>query len=259
MGIFFQPYSEGCCLCGSTDQLSGEHKIKASLLRGVFGASKMTIGREEADGTTFRTAQGPKSKEFHFDAKLCQTCNSERTQSADVEFARFHQRVEELAAAKAQLEDVFQDNRYQIGSQAHLDVCRYFAKLLCCHLGDIKGPRSKVMSDFVGGNSDRNPIKLRVDEDWLYPKMVQATGLDQYAAHGGLTVLGDRKTLQPLRFHSTLTVGSIRYVYSKELCRLERLELRLLFSDFHDWCSQNIRKASLEPISEDERSGLGLD
>lgn len=45
MGIFFEPYQEGrCCLCGSDDSLTGEHKIKASALRKIFGKDSMVIG-----------------------------------------------------------------------------------------------------------------------------------------------------------------------------------------------------------------------
>ena len=51
---FAPPLTSQCCLCGSTEALSGEHKIKASALRGVFGKQGMVIGRP---GEAYRYAQ----------------------------------------------------------------------------------------------------------------------------------------------------------------------------------------------------------
>ncbi|HHT7520271.1 TPA: hypothetical protein ACT1UU_003971, partial [Klebsiella oxytoca] len=83
MEIFFKSYqTEGCCLCGSSGSLTGEHKIKASALRKIFGSNAMVIGDFD-DGGILRTAQGPKSKAFHFSARMCSLCNGSRTQPAD--------------------------------------------------------------------------------------------------------------------------------------------------------------------------------
>ena len=77
MGIWFEPFREQqCCLCGSTDRLTGEHKFKASALKALFKGSPMVVG--QFDGTsTPRNAQGPKSEALHFAARLCANCNSE--------------------------------------------------------------------------------------------------------------------------------------------------------------------------------------
>src|SRR3546814_6636544 len=70
MGIFFEPYqAEGCCLCGAGEALTGEHKIKASTLREIFGRDAMTIGNFD-DESIRRLAQGPKSRAFHFSARM---------------------------------------------------------------------------------------------------------------------------------------------------------------------------------------------
>nr|WP_319949498.1 hypothetical protein [uncultured Shimia sp.] len=91
MGIHFKTYlPENCCLCGATEDLSGEHKIKATAIRAEFGADKMVIGRFGESIENVRNVQGAKSKNLHFEAKICRKCNSERTQAADREFDRFH-------------------------------------------------------------------------------------------------------------------------------------------------------------------------
>src|SRR3546814_5346604 len=90
MGMFFDPYqAEGCCVCGAGEALTGEHKIKASALREIFGRDAMTIGNFD-DESIRRLAQGPKSRAFHFSARMCGACNGSRTQAADHEFDRFH-------------------------------------------------------------------------------------------------------------------------------------------------------------------------
>ncbi|HEY4466705.1 MAG TPA: SEL1-like repeat protein [Klebsiella sp.] len=44
MGIFFEPYqAASCCLCGSDEALTGEHKIKALALRKIFGKNARVI------------------------------------------------------------------------------------------------------------------------------------------------------------------------------------------------------------------------
>lgn len=63
MDPFAPPLTSQCCLCGSTEALSGEHKLKAAALRSEFGAQPMVIGRP---GERYRHAQSPSSKQFHF-------------------------------------------------------------------------------------------------------------------------------------------------------------------------------------------------
>ncbi len=45
MGFFFEPYqTDCCCLCGSPESLTGEHKVKASALRKIFGRDGIDFG-----------------------------------------------------------------------------------------------------------------------------------------------------------------------------------------------------------------------
>ena len=63
--------------------------LRSNLTVIKFGSEKMVIGRFGESNEDVRNVQGPKSKNLHFDAKVCRTCNSERTQAADREFDRF--------------------------------------------------------------------------------------------------------------------------------------------------------------------------
>src|SRR3546814_40803 len=130
MGIFFEPYqAEGCCLCGAGEALTGEHTIKASALREIFGRDAMTIGNFDDDSIR-RLAQGPKSRAFHFSARMCGACNGSRTQAADHEFDRFHALVSSFLSEGRDPSSVFSLPQYTSGSEAYLNVFRYFAKLL---------------------------------------------------------------------------------------------------------------------------------
>lgn len=259
MGILFATNApENCCLCGATEYLSGEHKIKASAIRAEFGADKMVIGRFGKSFENVRSVQGPKSKHLHFDAKICRKCNSERTQAADREFDMFH------TLARAKLEDgkdpisVFELDQYAEGSPAYQNVFRYFAKLLCCHIGSIQGPRPVRLARFALSELDANCIWLSIDRDVVHQEFSQAHGEHQYAGHGGLVVYGHKKTGSATGFHSTLTIGPVRYVYFMRFSWAEQLELCLLHPKFHEWLKTKTVESVEHPLSEEERRRLGL-
>jgi len=103
-------------LCGSIGELTGEHKVKASAIRSQFKTEKMVIGVSGDAERKFRPAQGPKSKEFHFESRICKQCNNRRTQPADREFDQFHSRVETLHREKRRLDL----SRFDAAPVAHL-------------------------------------------------------------------------------------------------------------------------------------------
>lgn len=259
MGLTFFPFQQNvCCLCGSTKDLSGEHKIKASLLRKEFGASQMVIGRSSNSTERMRSAQSPKSKALHFKARICASCNSHRTQAADREFDKFHRIVQEFFSTGDDPKRVFDSDRYATGSKAYLNVFRYFAKLLCCHMADSCAPRSRHMSNFALGQVNANCVWLDIDRDWSYTQASAVLGPHQYAAHGGLLIFSDKKSGSPNAFHSTLTLGSVRYVFFSRLNWIERLELRIDHQDFYEWCRARGRETMDHPMSEQDRLMLGL-
>lgn len=218
----------------------------------------MVIGRFGENVENVRNVQGPKSKNLHFQSKICHKCNSERTQAADREFDRFHLLVRATLEAGKEPVSIFELNNYAEGSPGYLNVFRYFAKLLCCHIGDVQGPRPIRLARFAISEFDANCVALSIDRDVVHQQFSQVHGAHQYAAHGGLVVYGHKKTGGATCFHSTLTIGPVRYVYSMRLGLAERFELHFLHPRFHQWVKSKIAEAIDRPMSEVERHRLGL-
>jgi hypothetical protein len=245
-------------LCGSPKDLTGEHKIKASALRAEFGADPMVIGRFGDPAGHLKLAQSVKSRAFHFTARICGPCNTARTQAADREFHHFHQVARVLIRQGINPKLAFNDKRYVVGSESYLNVFRYFAKLLCCHLAELGAPRPLHMSRFALGQTRINCVWLDVDEDWTFKQTLFEFGPHQYAAHGGLVVYGDKQTRFPKAFHSTLTIGPLRYIFFSRLNWFERLELRLSHRKFFNWCRAQVQKAMDQPLPAADLLRLGL-
>jgi hypothetical protein len=260
VGLTLAPYTPGtCCLCGAAQNLTGEHKIKASAIRSEFGTGDtLAIRRFGETADRLRYAQSPKSKAFHFEARLCHACNSERTQGTDLEFDRFHAAAKSLLGEGRDPREVFLDSRYAQGSEPYLKVFRYFAKLLCCHTADVGAPRRIHVANFALGSASANCVWLSIDEDWTYRQAASELGPFQYAAHGGLVVYGDKETGNANAFHSSLTIGAVRYVFFSRLNWLERLELKFGYPEFYQWCRANVAAAKDAPLSDEERLALGL-
>ncbi|MEP5633930.1 MAG: hypothetical protein ABJP79_18790 [Tateyamaria sp.] len=89
---FLKRGQDECLLCGSVGALTGEHKIKASLLKSEFGKRHMVM----AGKSTPKILQSPRSKSAHFDAKICRECNSSRTQKGDRAFDQLHMELMRL-------------------------------------------------------------------------------------------------------------------------------------------------------------------
>ena len=200
----------------------------------------MTIGT--------RAAQGPKSKAFHFAARVCKICNSSRTQAADKEFDRFSDMARSLLEEGASPSLAFQHNRYEINSVHYLNLFRYFAKILCCHMAELRLPRHIHMSRFAIGRANRNCVWLGVDEDWKYKEIVKVSGHQPYAAHGGLVIYAVKKTGRNVGFHSTLSVGRLRFVFFHKLTWPEKIAFLL---------SGNSMNAE-QDLSEEDHLDLGL-
>ncbi len=257
--IFFRPFeAEACCLCGSAKNLTGEHKIKASAIKAEFGSSKMVIGNFDVPDASIKAAQSPKSKAFHFEVRLCADCNGARTQAADREFDHFHTLASQLLANGEDPALAFEDERYKQHSVPFLNLFRYFAKLLCCHMAEVRAPRPVHMSRFAIGKVHTNCIWLLVDEDWSYKQAAQTLGKHQYAAHGGLVIYSKVKTGEANAFHSTLTVGPLRYVYHSRLNWFERMAIRLAHRPFREWCRNRARDADSANLSDTDKLKLGI-
>ncbi|MCM2463458.1 hypothetical protein HGO40_23810 [Pseudomonas sp. CG7] len=252
MGFFFEPYqADRCCLCGSAESLTGEHKVKASALRKIFGEDAMAIG--SFDGTSSpRSAQGPKSRAFHFSARICAPCNGSHTQGPDHEFDRFHASISEMLSQGKAPELVFSLPKYEVGSVRYLDVFRYFAKLLCCQVAESRGPRPLELSAFAVGKTDRNLVFLNIDADPTYEDFLSRFGEHQFAGHGGLMVCADSESRVPTSFRSSLSLGTVRYKFWVQYDAAVQAELQQFHPDFWGKCEVAYREAIKVPLSDDD-------
>ncbi|WP_230135432.1 hypothetical protein [Enterobacter cloacae] len=258
MEIFFKSYqTEGCCLCGSSGSLTGEHKIKASALRKIFGSNAMVIGDFD-DGGSLRTAQGPKSKAFHFSARMCSSCNGSRTQPADQEFDQFHTLVSSLISEGRDPSEVFNMPQYDLESEAYLNVFRYFSKILCCQIAEAGGPRPIEACEFAIGKTSRNMIFLHIDVDPIYLAYRDTYGRHSYARHGGLIVPFDSNTHSPTCFQSLLSLGAVRYRFWVRFNALVEAELRTSHHEFWLKCEAAYQEAIKNPLSDEQRYRLGI-
>lgn len=258
MKIFFKSYQENvCCLCGSDDFLTGEHKIKASALRKIFGTDTMVIGNL-VDGGILRTAQGPKSKVFHFSARMCSSCNGSRTQPADLEFDQFHTLVSSLVSEDREPSDIFNIPPYNLNSEKYLNVFRYFAKILCCQVAESCGPRPLEACEFAMGKTSRNIIFLKIDVDPIYQNYRDTYGEHGFASHGGLIVPFDKKTHNPTCFWSSLSLGAVRYLFWVRFDAIVADELRTYHREFWLKCEAAYKEALKNPLSDEKRYLLGV-
>lgn len=213
LGLFFQSFGpHECCLCGESSKLTGEHKIKASALRDEFGKKELYIGKIGDYESQPKLAQSPKSKHLKFDVPICEACNTSRTQKADREFDNFNQGTRDLLLNGENPEKVFENPLYFKNTKSYLNVFRYFAKILCCHMAEVKAPRPKKLSNFAIGETDMNCVWLVVRKDWYYDQMRIHINNFHYTAHGGLIVSGDKTSGEADAFHSTLTIGPVQYI-----------------------------------------------
>lgn len=239
---------ERCCVCGSADDLSGEHKVKASTIRSLFSGEPMMIGSFDGESRP-RLAQSSKSKAFHFGSKVCGVCNSTRTQAGDIEFARFDEAARALLEKGMDPGGVFDDPRYTVGSGPYLDVFRYLAKALACQIAEVGGPRISALVDFAIGRSDANPIRLALGPDAKFRFWFEGTGDPEFAGHGGLGTEFSKRTGLVAGFTSSLTHGPLRYEFSIGFNWLVGLALRLQHPVFHERLAAAYRKALAETKS----------
>lgn len=216
-----------CALCESTEELTGEHKIKASLLRAEFGDRHTVIFGKNSP----KILQSPKSKYAHFKSKICKQCNSQHTQVADKAFDRLHKRLKKLRIDGVPLTSEDNVPNFELSSVDELDVCRYFAKLLCCFLVETGGPRSKSISEFAISKTDKNPIFLTILEDYEYETKLEANSSLGLAEHGGLTFRFDNQKRLVKSIESSLSAGGIKYLFWVELSLMLSLELNVEHKD----------------------------
>jgi hypothetical protein len=259
MGLLFQTYRvPHCCLCGEIGLLTGEHKIKAAILKQEFGKDQLSVHRTDGSDERGRIAQSIKSKYLKFESRMCQTCNSAWTQVPDREFDNFTTLALQKLRLQQEPKSLLGENIYQVGSPSYLNLFRYFAKLLCCHLVEVDAPIPKRLSRFAICKSQRNCVWLDIRRDWIYEQAEPELGKFQYAAHGGLLVYGNRDTNAPDGFYSTVTFGPLQYVFFVHLTPIEILELKYIYREFFDCCRSHIELAKQTPLSDNYQRSVGF-
>lgn len=237
MGITFEKINvDECVLCGSIGHLTGEHKIKASLIKQEFKDRHTILAGKDAP----RRAQSPRSGVFHFSAKICKNCNSVATQPADKAFDDLHTSMKHLYGECRELTDAAHSPNCSMSDEEKIDTYRYFAKLLCCFLAEVGGPRPKPLASFAIGKSHSNPIFLRISRDDEYAAKLAAFATQGFAEHGGLKFRFDTKKRWVDSIESSLSIGGIRYDFWVQLKWLAKWELRFFFPKLVQTALMNI-------------------
>ena len=228
MGFEFVSLVKGqCVLCGAHTAPTGEHKIKASLIKAEFGNRATIISGKDAP----KVAQGPRSKQHHFkQAPLCRDCNSSRSQPGDRAFDSLHSQLKQLRDSSLHLTDNLGQPRIAVSESIQRDSFRYFAKILCCFLAEVGGLRSRSISSFAIGRSDFNPVHLRFSDDTEYEASIASLGASGFVRHGGLLFKFDESKTWVNSIESSLSAGGIHYEFWVQLRPLPKLELRIFHS-----------------------------
>lgn len=259
-GIFFRSSSDNrCCLCGNVySSLTREHKLKASEIKHEFSQLPVYIGHFDYEVVSSREVRGPKAKALTYDAGICSDCNSARTQPADVAFTELNVLLKEGLAKGATISDVLNNSPSAQGNEKIRRVHQYFAKLLCCHLAEMRAPIPKRLSRFALDEERRYCLTMNIQPDWQFAQL-SSDGPSEYAAHGGLVIYCKRNSHAVTGIHSTLTFGAVQYVYWMRFNVLERIELNLFHPDFYLLCQATGKATAANPIPKETLLKLGLE
>lgn len=254
-----QPDLTKCVLCRSTQDLTREHKIKASGLRDAFGSEALSV---VSHGDEFlerpRYAQSTNSKHLKFKSKLCRRCNSERTQRADRAFDNVRRAVAQYLQANGSIDDAAISSLLPESDIERTNLFRYFAKILCCQIADAGGPVPAEVAQFSIGKSDVNPINIEIKLDKQAGRWIDETKNYGYAAHGGFVVFGSKFLNWPTAFYSTVTIGFVQFCFHARLNFWGQTRLLTEHPEFFAWCQAEIREAMRKPLDRNQREALGL-
>ena len=131
-----------CWICGQ-EAKTGEHLVKASDLRYYFGQVTTQQPVYFHMGDRRWTMQSTNSKYVKSEAKICNSCNSDKTQPFDKDWALMSQYLQDNFAqlssnGKIKLANVFPGRK----SEAMLNIHLYFSKLFGCRLASEDTPLS---------------------------------------------------------------------------------------------------------------------
>jgi hypothetical protein len=213
--------------------MTGEHKMKRAALQAEFGDRPAVIGRV---GERFNPLQSMKSKRLHFGAKLCEPCNSTRTQKADRCFERLTEAAKAAIRSGQSPGVVLTEGYFAKSLDDRVAVGQYLAKLICCHLADVARVRWTTLSDYALNQTREMPCEISLGMDPIFADYKQEIGDHPYAAHGGLVAIWSTSAESVAGFQSSLTFGPLRYVFRFNTGLWDRLSLPWNRIDFWRQC-----------------------
>lgn len=239
MGLLTKKQKAGHCIfCGASGPLSGEHKLKRSLLN-IYFDDQVTILSGATNKPKF--AQSTKSKHFHFDSPVCQKCNNDRFQLAELYFSQVHEAFLRAALKDGGGEKILQDPTSLISDSQRDGFFRYLSRIMALHIAETNGPIFRTLTQHATSRGNISRIHCRVgflDECSVSSDRlsIECKGIEGAVAHGGLVVQSLTKGAVPTAFHSYFTFAPFNYAFWIQLHPLERFSLSIWHRDFLRSC-----------------------
>lgn len=234
--IFLKITETTCALCGDLGKMTGEHKLKRTLISRTIGTGPAKIGPFKT-GVQNRLAQSASSKSYHFKSQICESCNTRRTQSADREFDRFLMALECEPDKIGFVQDYFEnDNPNQI------QLFRYLGKILALQIADEVQVAPIALGHFAIGRSLRNPLQVSVDRDPSYVTLKsQNPGEEiQLLSIGGLLVTKNPTSNRLDGFFTSISINDVRLIFGLSFGFWVRSVLRYFHPDLYKKCNESI-------------------
>ena len=217
-----------CWICGSTEQLSGEHKIKKTDLKRhpvvELRLRKIVSGQEQP-------IQGLNSKLQKIENSICKRCNNQTTQKADQSYDAF--RLEDCNTVRTTLDELASDQDTSVEREVvfghRLELARYFGKHLGCALDYQRFPVPRRLSRFVRGRSNAVCISLstRVAPFWWQDETGEIGPLNGLG--GALLLLHPGPFHLPFAYQSAYMTDGVQFIVKMRLSLPEAVEIRLLY------------------------------
>ena len=219
--IFCKRTSNICWICYSTENLSGEHKLKKTDLNRnpvmYPNFIRLSTGVE-------KIVQGPNSKLLKFQNAICGKCNNQITQNADKNYDAF---MGELANENES--SPLSDQETNISLQHRTELARYFAKHLGCALDYQNFPIPRRLSRFVANKTSLACITLstRTAPFCVQDETGETSPLNSLG--GAILMLHNGAAKVPNAYHTAYSTDGIQFIVRMPLSFVEALEIRLLY------------------------------
>ena len=245
--LFFSRKENSCWICGSENNLSREHKFKASDLKAVFGNDEMDKFKGDLSIDQIpKTLLSPKSRNAKFKASICIECNGALTQPADRSYERFSQNVRDLMARGVEPFEIANESPWRIPThEDSINCLRYFAKAVGCHAAEVSAPIPCRLADFASVNSPISCITCTINSN--EQRRDFAAGIPpsdspfQYVSHHGLAVMFDNEVKSvPISYRSGLSIDWADVVFEFPFSCEEQRQLVEEYREFLDYAKENM-------------------